>query len=679
MEFEPKKHTPRVSRLLSGSTGTKQKIAFFDNRTTNTQSTIQLCKKIDISKPYDKYFTDDLITMGREVECDNVGLVAAKGTLVNGHTLARSSNCLGTTFPFIDLQVEGQKRGTRIIEVVYGPVKGSFYTSITFTTVRMMLYDTLEMASNKKLPLITAIRLFNYQVMSIKDGEKYVLTPSSVANNVTLASVGTSNKRVIQTNLSLPFSILSATDRSKPMMEDLIPVEEVKERDLFAAIRTNVVEECKEYSENIRSLFILVLYQGRMKARDPETTKQLFSVLVKASPADIVFSLLNDDEIKSLWNEWEKLKDKTPLNGLANKLGIEKTSVEQLYSVIGLHEKRQVKSHIILSEAKGDYKDGYTLYCDDSGKEHKVFHDMPRASGRLFNELYVGRVVFELRRSDHPLNNSMDMPLAPFDYLWEQPVKPKALKLKPDAAGIYNKRLIEWSSFKRKLSEMEELVNVDLALLEKTRLCREKHLMTKIQLEEVLQIDAESAENTDLQLKVVISKIKQNKEREDSIRKDLYKEEQGKPIGSCFQHSMKQSAKGKVEKSDLSSLGKKSQGPIEKKLPPMNEHSSMEKLSNKLLQKELKGLSVLLVSLIKKQYELQNSLLSVRKRREVNSLKVKQCNNDLKKLDAKIVEIESRLMTTREMINCYKNNIRAEDEKKFPKENKHLFDFLPLK
>lgn len=440
MEKETKEYTPRIWRMGSRPTASRQRIPFVDNRSVNLRFPIQLGKKFDPQKPYDSSISEDNILMGREVECGFVLLSFKKGhELGNGTTLAKSEKYSSVKVACIELQVEGEIRGTPIIEVIFGPMTGKEYTE--FRKVRHLLYEVLETASAYKLSLDTAIRIFNDQLTKIGKKE-YKLTLTVDASVVGLMPGHTANARMIQTNLSLPLAILAADDSQKPTMESLFPPGKDRELQLFMEIRQEVNARYKKFGENVRSLLILVLFQGKLVASTPELTKQLFSVLVKASPADIIFSLLNGEEVNLLLDALHPKE-------LAAKFGVRKEKIDNLYQTLALRKGR----HIVFKEPVEDYERAYSIIPETN---ERVFHDMPRASGRIYNQLHAGRIVFEIRRETHPLNAKTDDPPTPADYLWER-TPAVSLGAIPtfNIKGLVEQSRLKNASIQRELSSLE--------------------------------------------------------------------------------------------------------------------------------------------------------------------------------------------------------------------------------
>lgn len=532
MEREVKEYTPRIWRIESRPTASGQRIPFVDNRPVNLRSPIQLCKKkFDPRNPYDNSMSGDNILMGREVECGFILLSFKEGCeLGNGVTLAKSENCRSVEVARIELQVEGEKRGTFIIEVIYGPMTGEEYTG--FRKVRHLLYEVLETASANKLSLDTAIRIFNDQLVKMgKEG--YKLTLKVPAGTVGLMPGHTAHARMIQTNLSLPLAILAATNPDKPMMESLFPPAAGDELELFVKIRSEVTAMYGSLTENVRSLLILILFQGTLVSSTPELTKQLFSVLVKASPADIIFSLLNDEEVDSLLDEKNTAITKgmkTGLEVLAAGLRVKAAKIDELYRILALRKKH---SSMIFTERVKDYEKAYSVI---PGTDERVFHDMPRASGRIYNQLRDRRIVFEIRRKAHPLNADADDPPTPADYLWERtPAASREAISAFNIQGLIDRSRDEKASNERMLLELkaryaagkEELSRMEY---ERERTFKEMECVER-ELEECqVRREKENGEllglvdrrkKTDTLMQASEEKMKRLKSEQEAVKKEL--------------------------------------------------------------------------------------------------------------------------------------------------------------
>jgi len=249
----------------------------------------------------------DTNRIGKEIELTSLTLVG-KG-LTNGIVLADTA-AQELELPVLKIETEGCDRGSPTVELVYGPLPVNEYKSKNFIRAKQALYKVLSTGDKKKL----AVRLTDYNAF-VGDDSRYTLRIRPGAG--VIDSAGKSPKTNIQTNVLVPFAELGNPESD--VMKELFTGE--KSAGMFAECqgKANKVAALvtSPPAENIISLFTQILYHDAMygslrmkRGEENKGSKHHFHVMMKFSPADVVFSILNNGEINAL-HAWLETIDRS--------------------------------------------------------------------------------------------------------------------------------------------------------------------------------------------------------------------------------------------------------------------------------------------------------------------------------------------------------------------------------
>uniref|UniRef100_UPI001EE47CB3 hypothetical protein n=1 Tax=Saccharothrix deserti TaxID=2593674 RepID=UPI001EE47CB3 len=278
---------------------------------------------------------------GLEVELPWVRLNVPAGTR-NGDLLGASTATTEPSPPVIKLEIEGMDRGSPTIELIYGPLPREEYTSQALITARAALVTALTPAGQ----LHTLLTNYNNR-LNTPELQRYRITIDQRTR--TMRKVGTTKAQAepsnpsnsnTQTNVSTPYTKLgTAAQNSEEDFTNFFENQSGHEITMFreartqaAGIRTRIATHWNTNHANagqltagstLTSLLTHVLYQEGMyinhrlnRTQINDADKHHFHVMLKASPQDVVMSVISDDEAKMLL-AWLVNTNATPLGAAA--------------------------------------------------------------------------------------------------------------------------------------------------------------------------------------------------------------------------------------------------------------------------------------------------------------------------------------------------------------------------
>lgn len=382
---------------------------------------------------------DNPRVVGLEIELGNVNLDVPEGESVkNTDLLASTAEQTEVGRPVLQLEVEGMGRSGDVpsVELIYGPLTSAEYGSAALLTARENLRKALGTKGNLKERILS----YNKTLRTAAE-KRYKLTPATRSAKLRTSSHVTPNSNQ-QTNVSTPYGKLGwrpekADDKdfekffNRPEQVDAVRYR--KAREGGAALAAEVAERWRARTQgpevrwpNLRSLLTQVLFQEVQykyydvtRGAESPDDKHRFHVMLKASPQDVVMSILSDDEAKALlaWlvegNERELAKEVRRSYNVAPRPAADMTDDEDKLDSYGKEVAGYMRSVLVtrllagqqlLETVSGDARRSRVF--GENREVGQVEHFHPRASNRIPITVQGSRyyMVVEQRDAGHTLN-----------------------------------------------------------------------------------------------------------------------------------------------------------------------------------------------------------------------------------------------------------------------------------
>ncbi|MFB7333758.1 hypothetical protein ACFC00_19220 [Streptomyces adustus] len=263
---------------------------------------------------------------GLEVELPWVQLKVPPRTR-NGEPLGASTATTEPGPPVIKLETEGTDRGSPTIELIYGPLPREEYKSPALIAARAALVTALTPAGE----LFKLLTDYNNR-LNTPELQRYRITIDGRTRNMrkvrateTQAEPSNPSRSNTQTNVSTPYTKLGTAAEQNPQDDftNFFENQSGHEITMFRKARTQAagIQALIDTHWNtdhanagpltsgstLTSLLTHVLFQEGMyinhrldRQKTNDADKHHFHVMLKASPQDVVMSIISDDEAKML-------------------------------------------------------------------------------------------------------------------------------------------------------------------------------------------------------------------------------------------------------------------------------------------------------------------------------------------------------------------------------------------